>query len=51
MSNVTDESRIEASHGSVPRGVAGASAIRWTYIVPTLLVVWILSMIDKLNIY
>ena len=43
---------------SVPRGLAptnaasaaAATRVRWTYIAPTLLIVWIVSMFDKSNI-
>ena len=43
---------------TVPHGVAGsqsaaiaaATRVRWNYIAPTLLIVWIMSMFDKSNI-
>jgi MFS family permease len=43
---------------TVPQGVAGsqsldiasATRVRWNYIAPTLLIVWIMSMFDKSNI-
>lgn len=43
---------------TVPRGVGGSQVatianttrVRWTYIAPTLLIVWIVSMFDKSNI-
>jgi MFS family permease len=31
-------------------GIAAATRVRWTYIAPTLLVYWIMSMFDKSNI-
>jgi len=31
-------------------GIAVATRVRWTYVAPTLLVVWIVSMLDKSNI-
>ena len=31
-------------------GIAAATRVRWTYIVPTLLIYWIISMFDKSNI-
>ena len=31
-------------------GIAAATRVRWTYIAPTLLIYWIISMFDKSNI-
>src|SRR5580692_13065651 len=31
-------------------GIAAATRVRWTYIAPTLLAYWIMSMFDKSNI-
>jgi sugar phosphate permease len=50
MSNVTGECRVEASTGAAAAPIAVASNVRWTHVAPTLLVVWIISMFDKLNI-
>jgi MFS family permease len=36
--------------GSQAATIADASRVRWTYIAPTLLIVWIVSMFDKSNI-
>ena len=43
---------ITAPHGFARGSTAGVAAtrVRWTYIAPTLLVVWIVSMFDKSNI-
>jgi|HubBroStandDraft_6_1064221.scaffolds.fasta_scaffold139213_2 sugar phosphate permease len=43
---------ITAPHGFAPGSASGVAAtrVRWTYIAPTLLVVWIVSMFDKSNI-
>jgi MFS family permease len=33
-----------------PTALAAATRVRWTYVAPTLLVIWIVSMFDKSNI-
>jgi ACS family glucarate transporter-like MFS transporter len=41
---------ITAPQGLDTAGIATATRVRWTYIAPTLLVYWIISMFDKSNI-
>src|SRR5579885_2813431 len=45
---------MSASEGmqrsEAPSAAAVATRVRWTYIAPTLLIVWIVSMFDKSNI-
>ncbi len=43
---------ITAPQGLAPRatGALAATQVRWTYVAPTLLVYWIISMFDKSNI-
>jgi MFS family permease len=40
----------EGYRRKVTADIAAATRVRWTYIAPTLLVVWIVSMFDKSNI-
>ena len=44
---------ITVPQGIAPRqtaAIAAATRVRWTYIAPTLLIYWIISMFDKSNI-
>jgi MFS family permease len=48
-----DEMSVTVPHrvaGSQAASIADATRVRWTYIAPTLLIVWIVSMFDKSNI-
>jgi MFS family permease len=38
------------SRAGLPASLVGATNIRWTHVAPTLLTVWIMSMLDKSNI-
>jgi MFS family permease len=48
-----DDMSITVPHGvagSQSAAIAAATRVRWNYIAPTLLIVWIMSMFDKSNI-
>src|SRR5580704_17695866 len=47
--------RMSSTLSEIPRArlqasLVDATKVRWTYVAPTLLVVWIVSMFDKSNI-
>jgi len=40
----------ETPRAGLLTSLVDATNVRWTYVVPTLLIVWIMSMLDKSNI-